>query len=410
MSRRVVVTGMGVLSPLGNNITKFWSAITKGKNGISNISSFDTEDFDVHIAGEVKIDLKKYFNNKELNKIDRFTAFASIATDEAIKQANIDSENIDKTKVGVIIGSGIGGIATFENQHKRLLNNPKRVSPFFIPAMISDIASGLISIKYGFKGPNYSIVSACATSNHSIGNAFRMIQYGDADIIITGGTDACITPMAVAGFSNMKALTKNYNPKTASRPFDANRDGFVISEGAGILILEEYNHAVKRNVEILAELSGYGATGDAHHMTSPDPNGNGAIRAMKNALNDGLIKIDEVDYINTHGTSTPLNDKIETAAIKTVFDKNIHKISISSTKSMTGHLLGASGSIESIVCILSIMQNIVPPTINYSTPDPECDLNYTPNLAIDKEINVAINNSFGFGGHNAVLVFNNLIN
>jgi len=410
MSRRVVVTGMGAVTPIGNSVNSFWSGIKDGISGISKISNFDTSKFSVHIAGEVNIDLSEYFNKKELNRIDRFTAFASIATDEAINQSKINSYRLDKSRVGVIIGSGIGGISTFENQHKNLLKSPRRVSPFFIPAMISDIASGYISIKYGFKGPNYSVISACSTSNHAIGDSLRMIQYGDADVVVTGGSDACITPMAIAGFSNMKALTKNPDSKSASKPFDANRDGFVIAEGAGILVLEEYNHALNRNATILAELSGYSATGDAYHLTSPHPNAEGAIRAMTNALVDAKINLEEIDYINAHGTSTQLNDKIETKAIKTVFGKSTDNLSMSSTKSMTGHLLGAAGGIESIICISSILNNIVPPTINYKTPDPDCDINCTPNNSIIKNINIALNNTFGFGGHNAVLIFKNISN
>ncbi len=410
MSKRVVVTGMGAITPIGNCVDSFWSGIKDGISGISKISSFDTSKFSVHIAGEVDIDLSEYFNKKELNRIDRFTAFASIATDEAINQSKINLSKLDKCRIGVIIGSGIGGISTFENQHKNLLKSPRRVSPFFIPAMISDIASGYISIKYGFKGPNYSVISACSTSNHAIGDSLRMIQYGDADVVVTGGSDACITPMAIAGFSNMKALTKNSDSKSASKPFDANRDGFVIAEGAGILVLEEYKHALNRNATILAELSGYSATGDAYHLTSPSPNGEGAIRAMTNALADAKINIEEIDYINAHGTSTKLNDQIETKAIKTVFGKSINNLSMSSTKSMTGHLLGAAGGIESIICISSILNNIVPPTINYKTPDPNCDIDCTPNNSINKNINTALNNTFGFGGHNAVLIFKNISN
>tara|TARA_B100000029_G_scaffold75707_1_gene67388 strand:+ start:899 stop:2131 length:1233 start_codon:yes stop_codon:yes gene_type:complete len=410
MSKRVVVTGMGAITPIGNCVDSFWSGIKDGISGIRKISSFDTSKFSVHIAGEVDIDLSEYFNKKELNRIDRFTAFASIATDEAINQSKINLSKLDKCRIGVIIGSGIGGISTFENQHKNLLKSPRRVSPFFIPAMISDIASGYISIKYGFKGPNYSVISACSTSNHAIGDSLRMIQYGDADVVVTGGSDACITPMAIAGFSNMKALTKNSDSKSASKPFDANRDGFVIAEGAGILVLEEYKHALNRNATILAELSGYSATGDAYHLTSPSPNGEGAIRAMTNALADAKINIEEIDYINAHGTSTQLNDQIETKAIKTVFGKSINNLSMSSTKSMTGHLLGAAGGIESIICISSILNNIVPPTINYKTPDPNCDIDCTPNNSINKNINTALNNTFGFGGHNAVLIFKNISN
>ena len=337
--------------------------------------------------------------------MDRFTAMALISADEAIKQSGIDDDSLNKERMGVIIGSGIGGISTFEEQHSRLLHSPRRVSPFFIPSMISDIASGQVSIKYGFKGPNYSVVSACATASHAIGDAFRMICYGDADVIVTGGSDATITPMAIAGFSNMKALTKNDDPEYASRPFDAERDGFVMGEGAGILILEEMEHAKSRVANIMAELSGYGATADAHHLTSPAPNGEGAIRAMKLAIEDAGCSPTDIDYINAHGTSTPYNDKIETSAIKTVFGNHSRDLSISSTKSMTGHLLGAAGGIEAIASILTIKNNYLPPTIHYESPDPECDLDYVPNKSIEKIVSYAMSNTFGFGGHNAVLIF-----
>jgi len=310
----------------------------------------------------------------------------------------------------VVIGSGIGGINTFEEQHKKLLNNPRHVSPFFIPSMISDIASGQVSIKYGFKGPNYCVVSACATASHAIGDSFRMIQYGDADIIITGGSDASITPMAVTGFANMKALTKNDNPETASRPFDANRDGFVMGEGTGIIILEELEHAQKRGAEILGEIAGYGATADAYHLTSPAPDGDGAVRAMNRAMEDANCQPENIDYINAHGTSTPFNDKIETTAIKTAFGKHARNLSVSSTKSMTGHLLGAAGGIEAVASILSMKNNFLPPTIHYQSSDPACDLNYVPNTAVEKDVNYTMSNTFGFGGHNAVLIFKSYTN
>ena len=357
----------------------------------------------MHIAGEVKIDLKDYFSKKELNKLDRFTAFSIIAADEAIKQANIP-KSLDFNRIGVIVGSGIGGIGTFENQHKRLLKHPKKVSPYFIPTMISDIAAGHISIKYGFKGINYGIVSACATGTHAIGNAYRQIKYGDADIMIAGGSEASITPISIAGFSNMRALSKNPNINSASRPFDLERDGFVMGEGAGVVVLENKDSAIKRNAKILCELVGYGATADAYHLTSPTPGGLGAIESMKIALKENNISPDEINYINAHGTSTPYNDKNETAAIKDVFKENASKVNISSTKSMTGHLLGAAGAIETISCILSIKNSYIPPTINYSNPDPECDLNYTPNKSIDTSVDYAMSNTFGFGGHNATII------
>ena len=396
---------MGVVSPIGNSCSEFLKSLEIGKNGISYISSFDTERFPVKIAGEVNINLDDLIDKKEQNRIDRFTALAIFASHEAVNNSNILDFPVNKERIGVIIGSGIGGISTFETQHKRLLKNPKLVSPFFIPSMISDIAAGVISMKYGFKGHNYSVVSACATGSHSIGDSFRMIQNGELDAAITGASEATITPMAIAGFTNMKALSKNPNPKNASKPFDKNRDGFVMGEGSGILVIESLNHALNRNANIIAEIIGYAATADAYHLTSPSPNGEGASRAMKLALLDSKISPKDIDYINAHGTSTPTNDMIETIAIKDVFNKLSNKVNISSTKSMTGHLLGASGSIEAIASILSINKNFIPPTINYSTLDPECDLNYTPNKALHQKVNYAMSNSFGFGGHNAVLIF-----
>jgi len=405
LKNRVVITGMGVVSPIGNSCTEFLKSLKSGNNGIKNISSFDTTNFNVKIAGEVNIDLGDLIDKKEQNRIDRFTAFAIFASHEAINTSGILNSIINKDNIAVIIGSGIGGMNTFEIQHKRLLKNPKLVSPFFIPSMISDIASGVVSMKYGFKGPNYSVVSACATGSHSIGEAFKMIQHGTIDAAVAGGSEATITPMAIAGFSNMKALTKNPDPETACKPFDKDRDGFVMGEGAGVLVMENLEYALKRNANILAEISGYSATADAYHLTSPPPDGEGASRAMKLALLDAEIPPESIDYINSHGTSTLTNDKVETVAIKNVFKDYAKKLHISSTKSMTGHLLGASGSIESIASILSIKENFIPPTINYCNPDPDCDLNYTPNNMINTEVNNVLSNSFGFGGHNAVLVF-----
>ncbi len=405
MPRRVVITGIGALSPIGNSVPEFDLGLRNGRNGIGPITHFDTTDHSVHIAGEVIINLEEKIDRKELNRMDRFTAMAIIASDEAIQQSGIDNDALDKDRMGVIIGSGIGGITTFEEQHQKLLKSPRRVSPFFIPSMISDIASGQVSIKYGLRGPNYCVVSACSTASHCIGDAFRMICYGDSDVMVTGGSDATITPMAVAGFSNMKALTKNDDPTTASRPFDARRDGFVMGEGAGILILEEMEHAKSRGADILAEVSGYGATADAYHLTSPAPDGEGAVRAMKRALEDAACSPFDIDYINAHGTSTPYNDKIETLAIKTVFGSHSRDLYVSSTKSMTGHLLGAAGAIEAIASVLTIKNNCLPPTIHYEIPDPECDLNYVPNNSIEKEVHYSMSNTFGFGGHNAVLIF-----
>ena len=398
---------MGVVSPIGNSCNEFLESLKVGTNGINEINSFDTEKFNVKIAGEVTVDFDELIDKKEQNRMDRYTALAIFASEQAITQSKILESTINKNNIAVIISSGIGGINTFEEQHKRLLKNPKLVSPFFIPSMISDIAAGVVSMRYGFKGPNYSVVSACATGSHSIGNAFKMIQNGDIDAALAGASEATITPMAIAGFSNMRALTKNSDPTTACKPFDKNRDGFVMGEGAGIIMMENLEHALKRKAPIIAEIAGYGATGDAYHLTSPSPDGEGAARAMGLALSDARISSNEINYINAHGTSTPTNDKIETLAIKSVFE-NIYDrsdIYISSTKSMTGHLLGASGSVESIASILSIKENFAPPTINYSTYDPDCDLNYTPNEMVKTQVNYAMSNSFGFGGHNAVLIF-----
>ena len=404
MNRRVVITGTGVLSPIGNSTQEFLDSLKCGRNGISKISLFDTSDFNVNIAGEVKINLDEHFDKHEQNRMDRFASMALIASNEAIIESSINkSKNLNR--IGVIIGSGIGGITTFEEQHLRLQKSPRRVSPFFIPSMISDIASGHVSIKYGFKGPNYCVVSACATATHAIGDAFRMIKYADADAIITGGSDASISPMAVAGFSNMKALSRNPNPKNASRPFDLDRDGFVIGEGAGILVLEELIHAKNRDTKILGEVVGYSATADAYHLTTPSPDGDGAKRAMTNAISDANCKITDIQYINAHGTSTPFNDKIETHAIKSTFGDHANNLFISSTTSMTGHLLGAAGGIEAIASLLSIQNNFVPPTINYNSHDPECDLHYVPNKLLKTNIDYAMSNTFGFGGHNASIIF-----
>ena len=405
---KVVITGLGTVNPLGNNTKTYWNNLIEGKNGISKITLFDTEQFKVKIAGESKIDLTTYFNTKELNKLDRFSAFSIIAADEAIKDSKLN--NFDPNRVGVILGSGIGGISSLEQQHKKLLKSPKRVSPYFIPKMISDIAPGHISIKYGFKGPNYSVVSACASSNHAIGNAYNLIKYGDADIVVTGGSEAGITPLSIAGFMNMKALTENPNISNASRPFNINRDGFVMGEGSGILILESLSSAIKRNSRIYGEITGYGATADAYHLTSPHSKGEGAIKAMQIALGNSKIHYKEIDYINAHGTSTYYNDKIETFAIKKVFNSHAYKLSISSIKSMIGHLLGAAGSVEAISTVLSIYKSLIPPTINLTDRDPDCDLDYTPNVAIKKDINNALSNNFGFGGHNASILLSKYIN
>ena len=403
--KRVVITGMGVVSPIGNNLNEFWDNLKIGYNGIDDITLFDTEKFDVKIAGQSSIDLNDFFDKKELNKLDRFSSFALIAADQAIHQSELLKSNFSNNRIGVIVGSGIGGIGTFETQHKKLLKNPRFVSPFFIPAMISDIAAGQISIKYGFKGLNYSVASACATSNHAFGDAFKMIQSNLADVIVAGGSEAAITEMSIAGFSNMKALTKNSDKNSASRPFDKNRDGFVMGEGSGILVLESLEHAKNRNANIIGEIVGYGATADAYHITSPDHEGKGGERAILNAISDAELNTDDIKYINAHGTSTPLNDKIETKAIKSVFKDKSKNLFINSTKSMTGHLLGAAGAIEAIATILSLNNNYIPPTINYKDLDPDCDLNYIPNKGLSQSIDYGLSNSFGFGGHNSVIIF-----
>jgi len=403
MPERVVVTGLGTINPLSDNVKDFWESLISLKNGIKEISHFDTSDFKTKLAAEIRVDLNNYFNKKELNKIDRFTSFALIASEQAINDAKINNK-LDKNRIGVILGSGIGGINTLEKQHSRLLKSPKRVSPYFVPSMISDIAPGHISIKHGFKGPNFSVVSACASSNHAIGMAFKSIKYNESDIIITGGSEAGITPLAIAGFMNMKALSTETDINNASIPFDLNRNGFVMGEGAGILVLESLTSALKRNAKIYAEISGYGSTADAFHLTSPAPNGTGAKEAMKIAINDAKIDIKDIDYINAHGTSTYYNDLHETQAIKSLFKDYAYNLSISSTKSYIGHLLGATGAVEAIATIQSINNSYVTATINYKTKDPGCDLDYTPNKGIKKTINHAISNNFGFGGHNASIV------
>lgn len=406
MRRRVVITGMGTVNAVGLNVQDSWTSLTGGKGGVAPITRFDTSEFTTKFAAEVKeFRPDNYFDVKEIRRLDPFAQYAIVCAREAVQQSGLDLEKEDRDRIGVIVGSGIGGMLSFESEMAKLLNQgPRRVSPFFIPQMISDIAAGHISMEYNLKGPNYATVSACATSGHSIGAAAMAIQRGDADVMLAGGSEAAITPMGIAGFNSMKALsTRNDDPATASRPFDLNRDGFVMGEGAGIIILEDIDHALARGAQIWAELAGIGFTADAYHLTAPAPGGEGAVRAMRLCLADGGIDLQEVDYINAHGTSTPYNDKNETQAIKTVFGDKAYDLAISSTKSMTGHILGAAGAIELIVSALAIHHNRIPPTINYQTPDPECDLNYTPNKAIDKEINVAVSNTFGFGGHNACL-------
>ncbi|EEP61373.1 beta-ketoacyl-ACP synthase II [Sulfurihydrogenibium yellowstonense] len=408
--RRVVVTGLGAVTPIGNNVKDFWSNLVAGVSGIDVIKRFDPVaiGLPVIIAGEVKnLNPEQFLDSKELKRMSDFVKFAVIAAKEAIQDSGLELDKIDLTKAGVIVGTGIGGLRDIEEQQKVVMEKGvRRVSPFFIPSGISNMASGYISIEFGFKGPNSCVVTACATGTHSIGDAFKIIQRGDADIMIAGGTESAITPLGIAGFANMKALsTRNDEPQKASRPFDAERDGFVMGEGAGILVLEELEHAKKRGAKIYAEVVGYGLTGDAYHITAPCADADGAKRVIMMALNDARINPDEVDYINAHGTSTPLNDKIETLAIKEVFKDHAYKLKVSSNKSMIGHLLGAAGAVEAVATVLTIKNGVIPPTINYEHPDPECDLDYVPNKAIEYPVKVAISNSFGFGGTNACLAF-----
>ena len=409
MHRRVVVTGMGAVTPIGNSIPEFYDSLENGKNGIGPITRFDTSEFKCRIAGEVKeFSPEDRIEKKDIRRMDLFTQYALYAADMAIEDAGLkDNDDINKERVGVIVGSGIGGILTFEKQ-TAVLNEKgvRKVSPFFITMLIADISPGRISIAHGFKGPNYAVTSACATANHAIGDSFRQIQYGSADVMIAGGSEATVATLAVAGFMNMQALSRrNDEPEKASRPFDLERNGFILAEGGGILVLEELEHAKARGARIYAEIGGLGNTGDAYHITAPAPGGEGAVRAINIALEDAKVSPSDVDYINAHGTSTQFNDKNETAAIKTVFGKHAYKLSVSSTKSMTGHLLGAAGAVEAIACIFAINKSLIPPTINYEFPDPECDLDYTPNKAAAKEVNIAISNTFGFGGHNSVILF-----
>lgn len=406
--RRVVVTGLGAVTPIGNNVKTFWDGIKAGKCGVDKVTLFDASEFKTQIAGEVKdFDASEYMDKKEVRKMDRYTQFAVVAASEAVKDSGLDMEKEDAWRVGVITGSGIGGINTLEEQHKSLLDRgPGRVSPFFIPMMIGNMGAAQIAIKFNARGINENIVTACASSTNAIGDALRHIQYGHNDVIIAGGAEAAVSPLSFAGFCSMKAMsTRNDDPKTASRPFDAERDGFVLSEGAGFVVLEELEHAKKRGARIYCELIGYGATDDAYHITSPIPGGEGGAMAMKLAIEDAGIKPEEVDYINAHGTSTSLNDHFETQAIKTALgEKAARSLAVSSTKSMTGHLLGAAGGVEAIVCALAIKEGYIPATINYQNPDPECDLDIVPNKGREQEVKVAMSNSLGFGGHNATIV------
>ncbi|ECK8221880.1 beta-ketoacyl-ACP synthase II [Listeria monocytogenes] len=405
--RRVVVTGVGAVTPIGNDAETSWENAKKGVNGVAKMTRLNPDDFPVKIAAELKdFDVEKYLEKKEARKMDRFTHYAIASAEMAVQDSGLVIDDSNANRVGVWIGSGIGGMETFETQYEIFLNRGhRRVSPFFVPMMIPDMGSGQVSIRFGAKGINSTTVTACATATNSIGDAFKVIERGDADAMITGGAEAPITKMSLAGFTANKALSLNPDPETACRPFDKDRDGFIIGEGAGIVILEEYEHAKARGAKIYAEIVGYGATGDAYHITAPAPNGEGAARAMKMAIDDAGLTPDKVDYINAHGTSTPYNDEYETQAIKTVFGEHAEKLAISSTKSMTGHTLGASGGIEAIFALLTIRDNIIAPTIHLKNQDEVCDLDYVPNEAREANVNVVISNSFGFGGHNATLVF-----
>jgi 3-oxoacyl-[acyl-carrier-protein] synthase II len=408
---RVVITGAGLLTPVGNDLESSWSALLAGESGGGTITQFDaTEDFATRIACEVKgFDPSLYLEKKEVRRNDRFVQFALAVADEAMGRAGLgtpeEREELVPERFGVIFGSGIGGMYTFEDQTKVLITKgPKRVSPFFVPMFIPDMASGMVSIRFGAQGPNYATVSACASSGHALGDAFRILQRGDADLMLAGGTEAAITPLCIAGFSSMRAMsTRNDDPETASRPFDAGRDGFVIGEGAGALLLETLEHARRRGASILAELVGYGASGDAYHITAPEPNGTGAQHAMRGALADAGVEPSEVDYINAHGTSTPHNDIMETNAIKAVFGNHAYEMVVGSTKSMVGHLLGAAGATEAVICALVSREGKIPPTINFSDADPGCDLDYAHNRMAERPVRVALTNSFGFGGHNVTL-------
>jgi len=407
MSRRVVISGLGVISPIGNDLSTFWNNLIAGKSGVGPVTQFDASDFPTRIAAEVKnFDPLDYMDRKEARRMDRFVQFAVAAARQALEHAGLDMNQVDANRVGVYIGSGIGGLATWEEQYQVLLNRgPNRVSPFFIPMMISNMAAGQVSIITGAKGPNSTSVSACATGTNSIGDAFRIIQHGDADVMIAGGAEATIRPLAFAGFCAARAMsTRNDEPEKASRPFDKDRDGFVMGEGAGVLILEELEHAKKRGANIIAEIVGYGMSGDAYHLTSPAPEGEGAARAMAHAIQDARLKPEDIDYINAHGTSTDLNDKFETMAIKKAFGDHAYKLAVSSNKSMIGHMLGAAGGVEAVATAMTLKEQIIPPTVNYETPDPECDLDYVPNEARRARVRAALSNSLGFGGHNATIV------
>jgi len=407
MSRRVVVTGIGAITPIGNNVDQFWSALKEGVSGVDMITQFDASDYPVKIAAELKdYNPKDLLDRKDAKRMERFSQFAVIAAGEALAMSGlkVTEENCDR--IGTFIGSGMGSLGMIEEEEQRLLEfGPLRVAPLIIPKIIVNMAAGNVAIKYGLKGPSHCIVSACASGSHSIGEAFRNIKFGIMDVAVTGGTESCITPMGIAGFSALTALSVNPDPKKASRPFDGGRDGFVMGEGAGILVLEALDHALERGATILGEIAGYGATTDAYHMTSPAPGGVGGAKAMTLAIKEAGLLPTDVDYINAHGTSTPYNDKFETEAIKVSLGEHAYKVAINSTKSMTGHLLGAAGGVEAVVCIKSIQEDYLHPTINQEIDDPECDLDYVPNVGRSGKVNVALSNSLGFGGHNATLLF-----
>jgi 3-oxoacyl-[acyl-carrier-protein] synthase II len=405
---RVVVTGLGIISPVGNEVASFWKAMERGQSGLGRITYFEASKFDSQIAGEVKgFDPALYgITPKETKRMEQFVQFAIASSKQAIKDAGLDLDKEDKERIGVVIGSGIGSLDIMEKEHNVYLKGgPSRLSPFLIPMLIVNEAAGMVAINFGFKGPNSCVTTACASGSHAIGEAFKILQRGDADMMIAGGTESCVTHLGVGGFCALKALsTRNNEPEKASRPFDRDRSGFVIAEGAGVVILETLEHAKKRNAPIYAEMVGFGMSCDAYHITAPDPDGHGASLAMKWALRDAKLNPEDVDYINAHGTSTKLNDKIETMAIKKAFGAHAKKVMVSSTKSMTGHLLGAAGGVEFVVCCLAIKNGVVPPTINYEFPDPECDLDYVPNVSRRFKVDVCMSNSLGFGGHNATLV------
>mgnify|MGYP001556308015 CR=1 FL=1 len=407
---KIVVTGLGAVTPIGNTRDEFWNGMMSGKSGSDLITKFDASDYKTKFACEIKdYNPEPIMNRKEVQRMDLFTQYAMSAAAEAIEDSGLDIDNIDQERAGVIIGSGIGGMWTYHHQQENLYKRdgrPDRISPFFVPMLISDIAAGHVAIRWGLKGPNYATVSACATSSHSIADAVMLMQRGSADIMIVGGSEAVVCPMGVGGFNAMKALSQNNDDyKKASRPFDKSRDGFVIGEGAGILVFETEEHAKARGAKIYAEVAGFGLTDDAFHITQPAEGGEGAVRSMKIALQDSDLSIEDIDYINAHGTSTPFNDRSETAAIKEVFGDNAYNLSVSSTKSMTGHLLGAAGAVEAVATALAIYNSKVPPTINYENEDPDCDLDVTPNKPKEKKIRAALSNTFGFGGHNATICF-----